>query len=30
MGIQWHPELLQQEGGVHAAIFKRLVELAGK
>ena len=30
MGIQWHPELLQQEGGVHTAVFKRLVELAGK
>lgn len=30
MGIQWHPELLQQEGGVHTAVFKRLVELAKK
>lgn len=30
MGTQWHPELLQQEDGVHTAVFKRLVELAGK
>lgn len=29
IGVQWHPELLQKEGGIHTAVFKRLVELAG-
>ncbi len=30
LGIQWHPETLQQYGGAHTAIFKWLVEKASK
>ena len=29
-GTQWHPELLQAEGGVHKAVFSRFVEAAAR
>lgn len=30
LGIQWHPETLQQHGGAHTAVFKWFVEKASK